>query len=290
MTILLEKLREAGTYDDLLFNVRTEDIVTAGGVQIPGKKAIIKADGSGVVGIVSDKYKVVTNYDVIHHTSEALEASGLDLDGISVHPEVGYDGARSMVKIVLPAHEVSMKADKSDKAALSLTVLNSYDGKWKYRAYAGALRFACMNGQVMGKFLGAYSDYHTQRLDVAAGAKQIMMMAENFHHAEDWYEQMINRKVDKEQLMRSIAIFITGKSKVDDTEAFAKKAAVVDIVRLFDVYTKEFGANALALYNAMTDHITHREYNSRTKAGMLLLNEEKLSDTINRTKLFQFEQ
>ena len=290
MTILLEKLREAGAYDDLLFNVESQDIVTSGGHKILGKKAIVKPDG-GVVGIVSDKYKILTNYDVVTHMSEALEASGLDLEGITVNPLVGYGGSRAMVKIVLPSHQIAMKEDKSDKASLSITVLNSYDGKWKFRSYAGALRHACLNGQIFGSFMGAYSDYHTQRLDVKAGAAHLMHMAENFHKAEDWYSQMQNRKVDREQLLRSLAIFFTGQSKVDDREAFLAKPTVSKLVGLFETYSKEFGTNALALYNAMTDYVTHAKYNGRTKAGMLLLNEEKLAETMNRQKAaFAFEE
>lgn len=286
MTILLDKLNESGAADELLFNVSTEDLLTASGHQVLGKKAIVRTNGS-VIGIVSNKYKVVTNLDVITHMSEALEASGLNLDGVTVNPTVGYNGSRAMVKITLPAHEVAVKGDK---AALSLTVLNSYDGKWKYRSYAGGMRYACMNGQVFGSFMGAYSDFHTERLDVKLGAQQIIQMAENFHKAEDWYVQMLERKVDNEQLLRSIAIFMTGKSKVDDREAFLKKPGVAKIVELFGVYSKEFGANALALYNAMTDYVTHKKYTPRTKAGMLLLNEEKLAEAINRTKLFAFEE
>lgn len=289
MTILFDKLREAGTYDELLFNVERDDILTAGGHRIEGKKAIVRPDGR-VIGIVSDKYKVVTNYDVIAHMSDALEASGLDLDGITVDPVVGYDGARAMVKIVLPAHQVAMRNDKSDKANLSITVLNSYDGRWKYRSYAGALRLACLNGQIFGNFMGSYSDYHTQRLDVKAGAAHLMHMAENFHKAEGWYGQMLEREIDKEQLLRSLSIFFTGSSKVDDREAFLKKPGVETTVALFDTYSKEFGSNALALYNALTDYITHKKYNDRTKAGMLLLGEEKLAETLNRSKIFAFEE
>lgn len=282
MTILLDKF--AGN-DDFLFNVRREEILTSSGSLIKGKRAIVNDITNEVVGVVSDKYRVVTNHEVMEHMSFALEASGLDLDGISAEAIVGYGGSRAMVNIVIPAHEIKVKGDVSK---LKISVLNSYDGRWKYRSYAGALRMACMNGSVLGKFMGTYSEFHTQKLDVKAGAQKIVDMAENFHKAEDWWNQMLERKVDSERLKRAICIFLTGKSEPENRKEIVLTPIALKIIELFNTYSKEFGANAYALYNALTDYVTHKKYNERTKNGMLLLNEEKISMTLSQSALFAY--
>jgi hypothetical protein len=286
MSMLLDKIREEGLADSLLFNVRSENVMTGDGIVIKGKRAIV-SDSDKVLGIVSDKYKVVTNHDVLLNMGLALEESGLDTTDFSVSAVVGYNGARAMVNLELPAHKIEVKGDVS---TLRVTVLNSYDGRWKFRAFAGALRMACMNGNVFHSTLaGAYSDFHTQRLDVEAGAAHLFKMAELFDKSQDWYNAMIERKVDREQLMRSLAIFLTGNSKVKDREAFTALPTTSRILDLFDMYSKEFGPNAYALYNALTDWVTHKKYTDRTKAGMLMLGQEKLENLMARSSLFATE-
>lgn len=282
MTILLDKVRENGLADSLLFNVTTEKLVTATGVPVKGKKAIVSGT-SGVIGIVSDSYKVLTNHQILDHMGAALMESGIDFTGFNVSADVGYNGARAMVKVEFPAHKISVKGDIS---SLSVTVLNSYDGRWKFKAYAGALRHACMNGNIFGTFAGRYSEYHTPRLNVEAGAAHMFKMVEAFDKSEGWYEAMLERKVDREQLLRSIAIFLTGVSKVTDREAFIQLPTTDRILKLFDTYSLEFGPNAYALYNALTDFVTHKKYNDRTKVGMLRLGEEKLENLLNKSTLF----
>lgn len=280
MTNLIEQVREQGA----LFNVRTEEVVSLSGIKAEGKRMIINEVTNGCIGIVSDKYRVVTNLEVLEHLSTALERSSLDLAGLTVDVKQSHGGARAMVNVRLPAHEIDIRGDKSQ---LQISVLNSYDGRWKYQSRAGAIRMACLNGQILGSFVGSYTEYHNAKLDVEAGAQQLINMANDFNNAKDWWMQMIERKVDNEQLLRSIAIFLTGKSKVDNREDFLKLPTVRRLIELYDGYSKEMGANAYALYNAMTDFVTHKKYRDETAAAALLTNQEKLRETLNRTKLFE---
>lgn len=280
MTTLISQLEDQGA----LFNVRKEKIMTAGGSPIDNRVAIVNEDTGGVVGLVSPKYNIVTNREVAEHLSEALDVSDLDLDGMEASVKIGYGGARAMVDVVLPKHEIDMGGDKSQ---LRITVLNSYDGRWKYMSRAGAVRLACMNGQILGNFVGSYTEYHNSRLDVKQGAKQLIEMADGFTKAEKWWTQMYSRKIDNEQLLRSIAVFLTGATKIDDREAFTSKPSVKRLVELFETYSAEMGRNAYALYNAMTDFVTHRKYREDSGAAALFKNEQRLSDTIARQKIFE---
>ena len=282
MTTLIDQVQEQGA----LFNVRTEKLMSESGAFATGKRAIINEKSGEILGIVSKKYQVVTNAQVVENLSEALERSNLDLTGLEATVAQSHGGARSMINVMLPAHEIDMRGDKS---RLQISVLNSYDGRWKYMSRAGAIRMACLNGQILGNFVGSYTEYHNQRLDVKAGAQQIINMANDFANAEQWWMEMMNRKVDNEQLLRSIAIFVTGNSKIEHREDFLKLPTVRRLIELFETYSKEMGKNAYALYNAMTDFVTHKKYRDETKAAAMLTNQQRLQDTLGRSKLFAYE-
>lgn len=267
-----------------LFNVRAEPLVTSTGIQVPGKRAIVNEKSNSVIGVVSDKYRVVTNAEVMEHLQAALKESKLDTSGLSALVKMSHGGARSMVDVVLPAHQIKIANDVSQ---LRISVLNSYDGRWKYQSRAGAIRIACLNGQILGSFVGSYSDYHTARLDPKAGAYQLVQMADAFQNAEGWWQQMLDRKVDNEQALRSIAIFLTGKSKIEDRESFVKLPTVRHLLEMFETYSTEMGANAYALYNALTDFVTHKKYKADTHAAALLTAQEQLREVINRQKIFE---
>lgn len=282
MNTLLEQVRDQGA----LFNVESEPLFTANGARVPGKVGLINTHSGQVIGVVSTKYKVVTNHEVVEHLGEALDRSALDLTGMEVKVAQSHGGARAMINVILPKHEVAIGKDVS---RLQISVLNSYDGKWKYQSRAGAIRVACLNGQIMGQFVGSYSEYHNSRLDVVAGAQMLVEMADGFEKAKDWWQAMIDRPVDKKQLVRSLQIFQFGRTiemNADEVEAFLNLPVPKRLVELFDTYSKEMGRNAYALYNAMTDFTTHREYKADTHAAALLLNQQKVQRTVNTAKIF----
>jgi len=278
-TTLTEQVAEQGA----LFNVRTEKLLTSGGTEIDDRVAIVNADSGQSLGLVSPKYKVVTNEEIVGHMDSALQKSGVDLDGMTARVRSSHGGARVMVDIEIPSHAIVIDGDES---RLSITVKNSYDGRWKYGSYAGAVRMACLNGQVLGNFVSSYTEFHNSRLDVEAGADKLVGMVEDFHQAEDWFKRMIDRKIDREQLLRSIAVFTTGKSKIEDREEFLKKPTVRKIEELYLTYSTEMGQNAWALYNAMTDFVSHRNYKEGTHAASLDFNREKLRATLSSAKVF----
>lgn len=279
---IIDQIRDQGA----LFNVRTEKLKTASGLDVDSRIAIINEASGQPIGLVSRSYKVLTNHDVVTHLAEALDKSSLDLEGAKAMVRSSHGGARTMLDIVLPKHEISIGGDKS---VMRISALNSYDGRWKYMTRGGAIRMACLNGQILGNFVGSYVEYHNSKLDVAVGAERLVRMSDDFLTAEAWWRQMIDRRVDREQLLRSISIFLNGESKIKDRAEFEKKPTVRKIIELYETYAAEMGANAYALYNAMTDFVTHKKRKSDTEAAALLMDQERLSRTLSRSKVFAYE-
>lgn len=280
---IIDQIRDQGA----LFNVRTEKLKTASGVDVGSRVAIINETTGQPIGLVSPSYKLVTNNDVVTHLAEALEKSSLDLTDAAATVRSSHGGARTMLDIVLPKHEISLGGDRSQ---MRISALNSYDGRWKYMTRGGAIRMACLNGQIMGNFIGSYVEYHNSKLDVSVGAERLVRMSDDFLTAEKWWRQMIDRKVDREQMLRSISVFLNGESKIKDRAEFEKKPSVRKLIELYETYSVEMGANAYALYNAMTDFVSHKRRKPDTEAAALLLDQEKLSRAINRSKVFAYEE
>lgn len=285
----IQALKDSIADQGALFNVRVEPVVSSTGVVAENKQMIINDQSNTCLGITSKNYKVVTNEEVVDNLGLALANSGLNLDGIEAVVNHSHGGARSMINVILPAHEIDISGDKS---RLQISTLNSYDGRWKYMSRAGAIRMACLNGQILGNFVGSYTGYHNQKLDIEAGAKQIAGMAEDFDKAKDWWIAMMQRKVTDHEVLRAISKYLTGDySSVSATkkEDFLKVPSVKRLIELFATYEKEMGKNAYALYNAFTDFVTHKKYNADTQAAAMLTAQEKLRETISDQKIFALE-
>lgn len=279
MNTLMNQVKEQGA----LFNVRQEELLTKCGIKVENRLAIVNESTNGVVGIVSPTYNMVTNGEVLQHMSDALDESSLDLEDMQVKVSSAYDGARTMVDIILPKHEIDIDGDKSQ---MRITALNSYDGRWKYSTKCGAIRMACLNGQILGNFVGSYVEYHNSKLCVETGAKQLVRMADEFESAEQWWKEMINRKVDREQVIRTFAAFLTGQAKVDDRDKFLSRPQVKHLFQMWEDYQIQMGTNAYALYNVLTDFVTHKERSEKSAPAMLLNDQDKLRKMMEKSRVF----
>ena len=285
-------LMQQVTDQGLLFNVSRQKLTAESGGVVKNRVAIVNENDGSVLGIVSPNYRVVTNAEVVEHMSDALDASSLDLSDMQVDVKMAYGGARSMVNVVLPKHEIDLKGiDGGDKSRLQFTVLNSYDGRWKYLTKAGAIRMACMNGQILGSFVGSYVEYHTKRLDVQKGAEHLVSMANDFVDAGEWWTRLVERQIDREQVTRTFATFLTGQAKIptgEDRTKFLSRPTTKRLFKLWEDYSDEMGANAYALYNSLTHFVTHKKRKNTSAAPAMLFNEqERLRRTVDKLKVFE---
>ena len=273
---LMDQLQDNGA----LFNVRTEDVITGSGIAIPNKKAIINESTGGIIGVVGDKYKVVTNEEVFNAFLNTVVESGIDTDGATLDISFANNGGKTLVDFRFPNHEIDIDGDKSQ---LRISTLNSYDGSTRLKARAGALRLACLNGQLIGGQAG-YSSTHRASLDINEGARQIMAMLQNFENAKGMWTKMMARKVTLDEVMMVFADFSDGNN--DDLELFGKRPQTQHLLNLWTTYSTEMGNTVWALYNVLTDFISHKAYKAETKATGRLYNEGKLERIIESNPLF----
>jgi len=272
-TELYSKINTTGC----LFNVRREKMVTESGATSK-KYGIVNDTTNEVVGIVSAGYKVVTNNQVIEAMFGAFTAAKTDLTDARVDVKHNAGGSRTMVNIILPAYSV---LEGKNRTELQISTLNSYDGAWKYLSKCGGIRMACLNGNIFGKIVSSYSEYHNSKLDVNIGAERMSKMIQDFSDSEEWFTYLMGKEVHASSVPQLAAKFFRMEVKdLADYRPYTKLKLLVD------AYFTEMGSNAYALYNAFTDYITHKKRSPVAAATSQVFEETQLRHLLDSSKVF----
>lgn len=253
---LMESLRRQGTF----FPIREEQVKTGSGRVIEGKKVLTRRDDGRPLGIVSKRYKTVTNEEQFDALFQAMDRSGLCLDGAVAKASFAHGGARTRVTMRFPGHALEVKP--GDKHQLQITAKNSYDGRWLFCVAGEAFRLVCKNGMGFYREFASVSEYHHQRLDVAAVTERIVGISESFTKMGDEWRRMLEAKVTDDRAFRVFALYAGRPSDFKAGLALrSKDARETTTSRMFESWTAkekvEIGPNAFSVYNAMTSHATH---------------------------------
>ena len=271
---LMDQLADKGA----LFNVYEDAVQSASGIIIPNRKVIINESNKQPIGIVSDKYKVVSNVEIFDAFCKSVEASNIDAEGAEVSVSFSPNGARTLVDFRFPSECFSVDGDDS-KTILNIAALNSFDGSTRYLTKAGGFRMKCLNGQLVGDIAGAYSSTHTPRLDVAEGARKVIRMVQEFNAAKGYWGKMLQHEIGIHTVHEVICDFLGL-----DADAEKQSREYSKVFSLWLDYKMELGSNVYALYNALTDYVTHKK--TKTSAAGRLDREKKLARVLNNNKTF----
>lgn len=275
---MMNKIADQG----LLFNVTTSPVSTEFGV-IEGKKAIINADTHEALGVVSNRYKVVPNSEIFEGFAKSIAASNLDATDMSINVATTPKRNRSIVDFVFPAERFSVEGDRSS-TALSITALNSYDGSTRFVAKAGGLRMKCMNGQILGNVAGSYSATHTQSLNVDDGAQRVIRMIQDFQNSKAYFGRMMQSSVSLGKVEHVLMNFLN--LDINDDASRSNKR-FLRLMETFSLYRFEMGQNVYALYNCLTDYVSHcSARNADTAATNQMTNRRRLEKTLASEPIF----
>ena len=275
---MMNKIADKG----LLFNVGTSPISTEHGI-IEGKKAIINADTNETLGIVSNRYKVVPNAEIFESFANSIVSSNLDTSDMAVKVISTPTRSRSIVDFTFPAEQFTVDGDDSS-TSLSITALNSYDGTTRFVAKAGGLRMKCMNGQILGNVAGSYSSTHTQSLNVDAGARRIIQMIQDFQKSKEYFGRMMQSSVSMGKAEHVLMNFLNLDINED---ASRSNKRFLRLMETYMQYASEMGQNAYALYNCLTDHVSHTaSRNEDSLAVSTFRNRGKLEKILAKETVF----
>jgi hypothetical protein len=235
--------------------------------------AVVNVQSEQAVAIVSPRYRVITNEEAVQSMLTAFDEAKLDLTDASVRVQNSYNGAQSMLRVMLPAYTVMTGKNET---SLEIITLNSYNGAWRYSNYVGGFRFACANGQILGTHIGRYSQVHNAALNAKQAATHIARMIEDFDNSEEWFNSMIARKVTELE----VKMFISKLARIP-YQMFDESRVAKALFAQYETYATAMGANGYALYNACTDFITHKRRKEGAYASSLFEDESRFQHLLS---------
>jgi len=230
---------------------------------IHSHKAVIDDEGN-IISIVGKGYNIVQNADIIPDYERAIYRSELNTAGMERNIQQSHGGARTVVTYTFPAHRIQIK--ENDDMDLSISVLNSYDGSWKFMSLVGAMRLACLNKQVIGDFFSSFYGKHTKSLDTDIAVDKLEHSLDVYmKNAELW--KLYPTTAVSELQAYNVFLNLAGESKV-----------LLSLLQdIHAKYVEEMGSNLWALFNTMTDWSSHSKFkNKANMAATIITRDQKV--------------
>ena len=221
---------------------------------------------------------MVTNEEIFSSFCDSVERSPIDAENARVSVQQTETGGRAMVDFVFPNHTLQVKGDDS-KTSLQLCALNSFDGSLRYMVKAGGLRMKCLNGQVLGNIVGNYSSTHTSTLNVQDSADHVVQMITDFNKAGEYWGAMMHRPVTYELASEVVRQFLNLPEDFHPGETHNARYEHCEV--LIKRYFEEMGFNLYALYNALTDYVSHPIKKSKNVTAKVTRERAKIQQILN---------
>ncbi len=245
-----DALRLAG----LDWNVVQEPIYTDFNEPIDGYKANVQDSDRKVLGVVSDRYKVVQNTDAFSFTDELLGKG------------VRYETAGSLQegrKVWLLARLPREYIIAGERISPYLVFSNTHDGSGSVKVAVTPVRVVCNNtlNLALSTAKRSFSMIHTGNIqDKIQEAKETLFMAEEYMDCLGIeFEQLRRQKMTDEQVKEYIELLLPMEKEPTPIQS-------KNIIRLREDMMKRYydapdlqkvGSNAYRFINAVSDFATH---------------------------------
>lgn len=260
-------VKEAPTSEDALklagldWDVVQSPIFTGHG-KIEGYKANVRSTDKQVLGVVTDRYKVVQNAEAFSFTDELLGQG------------VRYETAGSLMggrKVWLLARLPREFIIAGERISPYLVFSNTHDGSGAVRVAVTPVRVCCNNTLNLALNTAARSFGMVHTGDVkgkVAEARQTLFMADNYMESLGReFEKLRRQKISERQVKEYIELLLpVGGGASGITVKNAKKLRSDMEARYFEAPDlKGLGNNAYRFINAVSDFATHAEPIRKTK-------------------------
>ena len=248
--------REALKLAGLDWNVIQKDVYTGDGIYVPGFKANVRDKDDKVLGIVTNRYKVVQNRDAFAFTDTLLGEG------------VRYETAGSLLggkKIWLLARLPREYIVTGERISPYLVFSNTHDGSGAVKVAVTPIRVVCNNtlNLALSTADRSWSMIHTGDINSKIKeAEDTLFMAENYmSELGKEFEHLRDIKLDQEQIHDYIELLLhleEGASPV--TRRNVKKLREDMTSRYYDAPDlKTMPDNAYRFINAVSDFATHSD-------------------------------
>ena len=252
-----EALRLAG----LDWNVVQEPIYTPFREKIEGFKANVRDSDRKVLGVVSDRYKVVQNVEAFSFTDELLG------QGVRYETAGSLSGGKRVWLLARLPREYIIAGERISPY---LVFSNTHDGSGSVKVAVTPVRVVCNNtlNLALETAQRSFSMVHTGNIsDKITEARDTLFKAESYMDrlgAE--FEQLHQQKVTDAEVQKYIELLIPLESNATRTQEKNVNRLREDLaMRYYDAPDlQKVGKNAYRFINAVSDFATHAEPLRRT--------------------------
>lgn len=236
------------------WEVLQKPIYTDLGEEIAGYKANVRDNDGKVLGVVSNRYKVVQNKEAFAFTDELL--------GKGVRYETAgslQDGKKVWLLARLPREYIIM----GEQISPYLVFSNSHDGSGAVKVAITPIRVVCNNtlNLALGTAKRSFSMIHTGDVkEKVQEARQTLFMAEEYMAKLGMeFERLRNQKLRDGQVKDYIEQLLPIEDKATITQIKNVRRLREDMAsRYYDAPDlKDLGNNAYRFVNAVSDFATH---------------------------------
>lgn len=250
-----EALRLAG----LDWSVEQKEIRISGGAKIPNYKANVRSSDQKLLGIVTDRYKVIQNQDAFTFTDNLIG------------DDVRYETAGSLQdgkKIWLLA-KMPERTFLGDAMEPYLCFSNTHDGSGAVRVCMTPVRVVCNNtlNLALSQARRSWSVRHTGDLENKMHeASMCLQLADDYMQAlEEKADHMANTTIYEDQLQEILSeLFPLSDDSSDREKQNIKKCKDEFMICYFAPDLAKFRNTAWGVINAASDMLSHNAPRRKT--------------------------
>ena len=263
--------------------------------QDPDRKVIYTDQSSKVINVVKKGYTFENNQpsDIVRLSEATLLQSGVSLKGLSRAAQIAPDGSKMILQYTLP--EFTIDLGNGDETRFQILFYNSYDGSWSFTVRAGAIRMACLNGQVSVDDISMFKAKHTPSINPDHARRKMVLAIQQFHAEGERWARWKEESVTNREALRTFADaagckFVHENNDMTLMELFQHKNVYSNrsLMYMWNQYTNheqpKLGSNEWAVYNAMTHWSTHapagRKTDENNVLGTLVRRQDKVRNAV----------
>ena len=243
-----EALKIAG----LDWDVIGKPIYAEGGIQIPGYVANTRSSDNSILGIVTDKYKVVQNKEAFAFTDALLDMEAKYITAGSLR-----NGKNTWLLAQLPSHKIL-----GDEIAQYLCFTNTHDGSGAVKVCMTPIRVVCNNtlNLALNKAKRIWTFRHMGSLETKLyeASRTLELSNKYMEELNTTAERLANTTVSNDEIMKIVAEMFPIN---DDTSyrqvANMERAKMEFMVAYYMPDIQQFRNTAWGVINAMSDFVSH---------------------------------
>ena len=238
------------------WRVLQEPIYTAMEELVDGYKANVRDSDRKVLGVVTDRYRVIQNDEAFAFTDELLGA------GVKYETAGSLQGGR---KVWLLAHMPHEYIISGERISPYLLFSNTHDGSGAIKVALTPIRVVCQNtlNLALANAKRSWSMIHTGDIkEKMQEARDTLFLAENYmDELGKEFEALRMKKLTDKRVMEYIEILLPIEDGSTPQQEKNMKRLREDMkVRYFDAPDLQgVGKNAYRFVNAVSDFATHAE-------------------------------